>query len=118
MAVYSYNLLDERNGLQIEGAELWVYTSLGVEATLTDALGQPLTQPLVTDADGGFEYKADDGVYRHDFWKNSVMIFRDNRIIVGVPGVIDVAVGAFGETLVANATAADARTDLGINSAA
>ena len=118
MAVYSDNLLDERNGLPIEGAELWVYTSLGVEATLTDALDQPLTQPLVTDADGGFEYKADDGVYRHDFWKNSVMIFRDNRIIVGVPGVIDVAVGAFGETLVANATAADARSDLGINSAA
>lgn len=117
MAVYSDNLLDERNGLPIEGADLWVYTKVGddwVESTLTDALDQPLTQPLVTDADGGFEYKVADGVYRHDFWKNSVKIFRDNRVIVGTPGTIDVAVGAFGEDLVGTATANDALSDLGL----
>ncbi len=115
MAVYSDNLIDERNGLPIEGASLWVYTSTGVEATLTDALDQPLTQPLVTGTDGEFEYKVTDGVYRHDFWKNSVMIFRDNRVIVGTPATIDVAVGSFGESIVGAATQSEALGDLGIN---
>lgn len=115
MAVYSDNLIDERNGLPIEGAELWVYTSTGVEATLTDALDQPLTQPLVTGVDGDFEYKVTDGVYRHDFWKNSLMIFRDNRVIVGAPGTIDVAVGSFGESLVGSATSSEALGDLGLS---
>jgi hypothetical protein len=114
-ALYSGNLLDDRNGRPIEGAELYVYNSLGVEATLTDIANQPLTQPLITDADGAFEYKAADGVYRHDFWKNSLKIYTDNRIIVGVPAVVDVAVGAFGQTLVANATAVDAIADLGLS---
>lgn len=116
MALYSDNLIDERNGLPIEGANLWVYDNLGVEATLTDALDQPLTQPLVTDSDGGFEYKADDGLYRHDFWKNSVMIFRDNRVIVGTPATVTASLGAFGTTLIGNATAADARADLDVYS--
>jgi hypothetical protein len=117
-SLYSGNLLDERNGRPIKGAQLWVYNSLGVEATLTDIANQPITQPLTTDDNGGFQYKTIDGIYRHDFWLNSQKIYTDNRIVVGVPGTIDVAVGAFGETLVANATAADARADLGINSAA
>lgn len=115
MAVYSDNLIDERNGLPIEGANLWVYDNLGVEATLTDTLDQPLTQPLVTDADGGFEYKVADGVYRHDFWKNSVMIYRDNRVIVGTPATIEASLGAFGISLIANATADDALSDLGLS---
>ena len=115
MAVYSDNLLDERTGRPIEAAELYVYTSAGALAVLTDALDQPLTQPLVTDANGAFEYKVADSVYRHDFWKNSVLIYRDNRVIVGTPGTISVAVGTFGQNLVANATAADARADLGVS---
>lgn len=111
----SDNLLDERNGRPIETASLWVYNSLGVEATLTDALDQPLAQPLTTDEDGGFQYKVEAGVYRHDFWKNSVLIYRDNRVIVGTPAVIEVAVGAFGQNLVAAALQSTALTQLGLD---
>ena len=116
--LYADNLLDERNGRPIEGAKLWVYDADGNEAVLTDAADQPLAQPLLTDQDGAFEYKAADGVYRHDFWSKSVPIYRDNRVIVGTPGTIDVAVGSFGVTLVGAGTATAARTSLAVTSTA
>jgi hypothetical protein len=116
MALYADNLIDERTGLPIEGAQLYVYDNVNAEATLTDALDQPLTQPLLTDANGAFEYKAADGIYRHDFWKNAVMIYRENRVIVGTPATVTASLGAFGTTLIGNATAADARTDLDVYS--
>ena len=116
-SLYSGNLLDERNGRPIEGASLWVYDSLGAQATLTDIANQPFTQPILTGADGQFAYKAADGVYRHDFWKNSVKIYTDERVIVGVPGTLIVPTGAFGTTLVASASAASARVSLDVNSA-
>lgn len=112
-SLYSGNLLDERNSRPIEGANLYVYTTAGVEAILTDATNQPLTQPIITDADGGFQYKAAEGVYRHDFWKNRTKIYTDERVIVGVPGSISVAVGAFGQSLVGTETATAARANLG-----
>jgi len=119
MPLYADNLLDEVSSRPIEGAQVYVYNLAGtVEASIQDELGVPVVQPLLTGPDGDFAFQVATGQYQLVFWKDARRIFRDRHVIIGTPAVTELAVGTFGSTLVASDTAAQARTDLGINSAA
>lgn len=86
MAQYNGNFTDE-NGRPVKGASVFVYTSEGVTADITDTNDSPIVQPLLTDENGNFAYRAEDGFYNHHVWVAKRLVFADNAVFIGDPNV-------------------------------
>lgn len=92
MSQYNGNYTDE-NGRPVKGAAVFVYTSEGATAAITDANDNPITQPLLTDEDGNYSYRADDGYYMHHVWVAKRRVLIENEVIIG-PSYRDAAQAA------------------------
>lgn len=95
--LYSDNILDQNNR-PVEGAEVYVYeqnapgaqssnSSLPL-ATIFDTDDTSVTQPLKTDQDGKFSFKADEALYRIDVFVGGVKIYSSGNVVVGDPAVV------------------------------
>jgi hypothetical protein len=86
MAQYNGNYTDEK-GRVVEGADVFVYDRDGDLAEITDTNDVIATQPLRTDADGNFAYRAPDGFYQHVVWFGGRKVFKDNGVFIGDPNL-------------------------------
>lgn len=106
----------DREGNAVVGAE--VYVRLQADNTLADLFsddGSTATNnPLVTDSDGEFAFWAADNTYKLQVYVDGV---QEQEITNFQHFDLD-GITAFGFTLIGNANAADARSDLGITDAA
>ncbi len=82
MTQYNGNYTDE-NGRPVEGASVFVYTAEGELATITDTNDNPINQPITTDHDGNFSYRAPDGYYQHQVWVGKRRVLIENEVILG-----------------------------------
>lgn len=98
---------------------VYSYPANVLQATFADPSSTP--KPVVsTDSNGAFNFYIPDGFYDLEYVYNGDVLNRLTNIPIYNPAnALPAAdLGAFGEVLVANATAAEARADLGVNSAA
>jgi len=94
MSRYSDTLTDE-NGRAIADAKVYVYTLDQKLAALEDDGGLPLSNPVSTDAYGGFFFNTNDGVYDLDYWVSGRRRWRERKVQVGVgPALPDEIVSA------------------------
>lgn len=81
------NVYEDVNGAPgkaLQGVEVWIYDQTGAVASLTDGGGNPVANPVLTDASGAYGFYAADGLYRADFRFNGRFLSRDNQVPVGV----------------------------------
>ncbi|MFZ9960131.1 MAG: carboxypeptidase-like regulatory domain-containing protein, partial [Candidatus Limnocylindrus sp.] len=106
-----YDVVVDTGDRPIAGAQVFVYDSLGVLASIfSDVNGTPQANPIVTNADGGYLFYAANGIY-------SIVIIAAGYnsqtltgiTISGTPPLVPIANGGTGAT---NAT--DARDNLGL----
>lgn len=121
LAHYQGYVENVSTGKALEGAVIRVYSYPGniLQSTFADPSSTP--KPVVSsDANGAFNFYIPDGFYDLEYVYNGDVLTRLVNIPIYNPAnALPAAdLGAFGEVLVANATAADARADLGVNSAA
>lgn len=133
-ARYAFTVTDERTTAPIAGMDIYVYVqATGEPAVMTDDLGQPLTNPLVTDTFGFAYFNADENLYRADFYLDGRLRYRETNIVVGDSNVVlkgappvagragkFLAYDAEGKPVAATGTGADdgLRTDLAATSGA
>jgi hypothetical protein len=86
MAQRNGNYTDE-NLKPVEGAEIYVYTMTGDVATITDTDDQPITHPVITDQQGNYSYRADDGYYIEHVWYGKRRVRIENGIFIGDPNL-------------------------------
>lgn len=82
MSQYNGNYTDE-NGRPVKGAYVYVFTSEGAAASITDTNDNPISHPLITDEDGNFSYRAADGYYRHQIWVGKRRVLIENEVLLG-----------------------------------
>jgi hypothetical protein len=88
-ARYQFTVTDERTLAPIAGMDIYVYDqATGVAATMTDDLGQPLTNPLVTDTFGVVAFNAVQSLYRADFYLDGRLRYKESNIVVGDSNVV------------------------------
>jgi hypothetical protein len=92
MEQYNGNYTDE-NRRPVKGAAVFVYTSEGATAAITDANDNPIVQPLLTDENGNYSYRAPGGYYRHSVWVAKRRVLIENEVILG-PSYRDAAQSA------------------------
>lgn len=112
--LYDGNITDEA-GNPVLGAKVYIYNSLGALAALTDQLAASVENPVTTGLDGYWSCYIADGVYTNKVVYEGRERLREARNIAGVPGTIDVAVGSFGETIIARDNAGQVLVDLGLS---
>lgn len=67
----------------LPGAKIYVYNSDDQLASLFDANGDALTQPLETNIFGAAHYYAADGIYRHEYWFGGRKVYVEAGVGVG-----------------------------------
>lgn len=88
-ARYQFTVTDERTLAPIAGMDIYVYDqATGMAATMTDDLGQPLTNPLVTDTFGVVAFNAVQSLYRADFILDGRLRYKESNIVVGDSDVV------------------------------
>lgn len=112
MAQYNGNY-DDENGRPVEGASVFVYDENGFLAAITDTDDNPVTQPILTDADGNFSYRAPEAYYQHVVWFGGRRVLRENEVIIG-PSYRDAAQSAAAAALAAAGVDSYADTSAGL----
>lgn len=85
MASYLDGTVTDQNGVAVAGANVYVYRSPDGLADLEDALGQPIANPVVTDADGYWKAYADDGYYTLRYYWGGRQRYVEANIVLGTP---------------------------------
>lgn len=94
MAILNGNVTDDLKA-PVVGANVYLYDSNGQLATLTDAAGAPLDNPVQSGTDGYWEAYATTGVYRADTYYAGRLRFRE-RLVAGQPAELKGDTGAQG----------------------
>lgn len=82
MKKYSNTVVDQ-DEIPVLGAEVYVYDNTGGLATLTTDGTTPITQPILTDANGYYEFFADEGLYNAKIFWTARERLRIGQLLVG-----------------------------------
>jgi len=78
--------LTDGAGRALAGVSVYVYTYEGAVAILEDEDEEAISNPLITDTFGNYEFYAEDGLYTLKYQRGGQTILERQAVIVGEPG--------------------------------